>query len=665
MIKKYHQFILEKKNIEQTNEGLKDWVAAFLMLANVGVVPLNVTTANAQTKKAFVENQPQDKIDAAKFVDFINKSGGNNPINKIWTDFITQNKDVKSKFNDVEKYINKDGKTYHFDKKYQQQDFSNVDIHNFTPVNYLTDMGNFIEDSQEPTINNFIYDYEKQTSVEICVVTVPSLNGEDPFQYSLGEFNRIGVGKEASDNGILIMVSMQDRKWRIVTGYGVEGVLPDVTCSHIGNDIIKPNFKKGDYYAGIMGALNEIKSVVNKNPEDIKKFKQELEFKSAAEAKEFWTNFGYGALMLVIIGTLSKLIYNKWKKNDDLVDDIEERLRLAEEIKELSNVKGGNSGVQEIDELYTKFKNVVNSNILTASKLSAPVEKPKFYQIGKQDKFIEEQGKRAKELEDIYNSVRKVYDNWESKKERLENIKSSISGFNVAGLLSAIEMGYRAYTELQNVYGVNARFDKESLKSRVDKLSDLVKNAESAYKTSISDAESILSKVSSKSITSETQGVMSILSRYKSDESKLKGWESILDQAIKTMLYYKHWAKRGEEQPAYNAVDRFKSIIKNGYDRKDMSPMLDELESTLSDISEVELLWKRRKEEEEEEERRKRRKEEEERRRKREEEEEEDRRRRNSYSSSSSWSSSSSDSGSSFGGFGGGGSGGGGAGGDW
>lgn len=53
------------------------------------------------------------------------------------------------------------------------------------------------------------------------------------------------------------MVSMQDRKWEIRTGYGVEGLLPDITCSHIGNDIIVPNFKEGDYFSGIMGAIQE------------------------------------------------------------------------------------------------------------------------------------------------------------------------------------------------------------------------------------------------------------------------------------------------------------------------------------------------------------------------------------------------------------------------
>jgi hypothetical protein len=88
-IKKYNQFILENK-ISQTNEGFKDWLAAFMLLANVGVVPLSITTANAQTKQEFVENQPQDKIDAAKFVNFLNKSSEISS-QESWDKFISLN----------------------------------------------------------------------------------------------------------------------------------------------------------------------------------------------------------------------------------------------------------------------------------------------------------------------------------------------------------------------------------------------------------------------------------------------------------------------------------------------------------------------------------------------------------------------------------------------
>ena len=69
------RYISNYSEFEQTNEGLKTWLSTFLLMANLGLVPLNVKSADAQTKKEFIDNQPQDKVDAAKFVTFLNKYG--------------------------------------------------------------------------------------------------------------------------------------------------------------------------------------------------------------------------------------------------------------------------------------------------------------------------------------------------------------------------------------------------------------------------------------------------------------------------------------------------------------------------------------------------------------------------------------------------------------
>lgn len=644
MIKKYNQFILER-NSQETNEGFKDWVAAFMLLANVGVVPLSITTANAQTKKDFVDKQPQDKIDAAKFVDYINKFGGNNPINKIWDEFILKNKDVKSQYKDVEKYINKDGKTYHFDKKFQQQDFTNVDIHKFTPSNYLTDIGGFIDDSQEPSINNFIYDYEKQTSVEVCIVTVPSLNGEDPFQYSLDQFNRIGVGKDASDNGILIMVSMLDRKWEIRTGYGVEGMLPDITCSHIGNDIIVPHFKNKDYYGGIMETLKEIKKIIDKNPDDIKKMQKEQADKESAELKEIWTNIGFGALAFAMISTLLILVYRKWKSASEMMEEVSTKMATIDKMRK--SAKG--VGVEEVDRLYDSFKNVINKYTLDLGKLSRSEEKPKFYQIGKHADFLMNQKKRVEGLEGFYDEIANAYNEWSDKKNRLNAIQSTISGFSVASIISAIDLGFSAWNQLKSNYGVDANYDAESLKDSASELVEIVKKLDTTYKSSISEAEKIMSSLQSKSssISTSISGVESLLSKYKTAEDRLRNWKKLVDSAISDMNYYDRWSQGSEESTISSAVSAFSSKV-GGFTKSNLLTGSSELNSLLSKISDMESKWRRRKEEEEEEERRRKRR-----------EEEEEERRRSSYSSSSS------SSGSSFGGFGGGSSGGGGAGGSW
>lgn len=642
MIKRYDQFLIERNT--QTNEGIKDWVAAFLLLANVGVVPLSVTTANAQTKKAFVEKQPQDKIDAAKFVDYINKFGTGQPIQKIWTDFVTKNKDVKSQYKDVDKYITQDGKTYHFDKKFQQQDFSNVDIHKFTPNNYLTDIGGFIDDSQEPAINNFIYDYAKRTMVEVCVITVPSLNGEDPFQYSLDQFNRIGVGKKSSNNGILIMVSMEDRKWEIRTGYGVEGLLTDLECHHIGESIIVPHFKNKDFYGGIMGALEAIGKDIDRNPDDIKKFISDQEKKSSAEFKETMTDVGIGALIFAILTTLIVLVYRKWKNASEMMEEVSTKMRAIEKMR--ASIK--QSGVTEVDDLYNKFKNIIDKYTLSLGKLSKSEEKPKFYQVGRHADFLMNQKNRIESLEGIYDEIANAYNVWGDKKNRLNAVKSTVSGYNLAGIISAIDLGFKAWNQLKSEYGVDVPYNAENLKSKASELTDIVNQIDTTYKSSISEAEKIISTYQSKSssITSAIGSVQSRLSQYKTAEDKLNNWKRLVDSAVSDMNRYKNWARSSEKSEIESLVAGFRP---SSSAKSQLLKAVSELESLLSKIEDMSRKWRRRKEEEEEEERRKKRR-----------EEEEEERRRSSYSSSSS-----SSSGSSFGGFGGGSSGGGGSGGSW
>jgi uncharacterized protein len=67
-----------------------------------------------------------------------------------------------------------------------------------------------------------------------------------------------GVGQKGKNNGVVILVSMDNRKIRIVTGRGIEDVLPDATCKRIINRILKPYFKRGDYYNGLDVATTEM-----------------------------------------------------------------------------------------------------------------------------------------------------------------------------------------------------------------------------------------------------------------------------------------------------------------------------------------------------------------------------------------------------------------------
>lgn len=132
----------------------------------------------------------------------------------------------------------------------------------------VNDFGNFLEPFQREALEKKIRDYNDNTSSAIVIVTVPNLQGYDISELALKYLREWGIGTKEKNNGVLILVSKEERKARIETGSGMEGVLPDITCKHIIDEVMIPNFKANDYYRGfdqtidaiILAAAGEYKS---------------------------------------------------------------------------------------------------------------------------------------------------------------------------------------------------------------------------------------------------------------------------------------------------------------------------------------------------------------------------------------------------------------------
>lgn len=126
------------------------------------------------------------------------------------------------------------------------------------PPRAVNDFGNFLEPFQIESLGKKIRDYNDSTSSAIVVVTVPDLQGYDIAELSLKYLRNWGIGTKDKDNGVIILVSKAERKARIETGYGMEGVLPDITAKHIIDDQMVPYFKANDYYRGFDNAIDAI-----------------------------------------------------------------------------------------------------------------------------------------------------------------------------------------------------------------------------------------------------------------------------------------------------------------------------------------------------------------------------------------------------------------------
>jgi uncharacterized protein len=104
--------------------------------------------------------------------------------------------------------------------------------------------------------------FEDSTTNQMAILIIPSLDGEVLEDYALKVATAWKLGQQGRDNGILLLIAINDRKMRIEVGYGLEGVLPDALCSQIIRNEMAPNFRRGDYDAGVSSAVRAINEAI-------------------------------------------------------------------------------------------------------------------------------------------------------------------------------------------------------------------------------------------------------------------------------------------------------------------------------------------------------------------------------------------------------------------
>lgn len=119
------------------------------------------------------------------------------------------------------------------------------------PQGFVTDTAGVIDAPTRARIEALAQELQQKTGAEIAVLTVGSTAPLDDFTYAMQVAERWKVGKKGDDNGVVVLVAVQDRKVRVVTGYGVEGVLPDGLVGNIQDREMVPEFRAGRIGEGI------------------------------------------------------------------------------------------------------------------------------------------------------------------------------------------------------------------------------------------------------------------------------------------------------------------------------------------------------------------------------------------------------------------------------
>ncbi len=138
-----------------------------------------------------------------------------------------------------------------------------------------------------------------KTGTSVVVAIMKSLDGEDPDMYATDLFAAWGIGKKGEDKGVLILLALQERRIRIETGYGVEGILPDGLVGSILDQFVMPHFKTGDYTQGLFNGMLALGTVIARDAGVT--IGKGYKLKRTAQQKRKQRRPGWGGLILLVL----------------------------------------------------------------------------------------------------------------------------------------------------------------------------------------------------------------------------------------------------------------------------------------------------------------------------------------------------------------------------
>ncbi len=157
------------------------------------------------------------------------------------------------------------------------------------PNRLVNDYTQTLSTEEASALEQKLLAFNDSTSTQIAVVLINDLEGYDVADYAVRLAEKWGIGQAKKNNGIILLVSVGDRKVTIQTGYGMEGALPDAIARRIIEVAIKPNFKQGEYFQGLDQATDAIIAYTKG------------EFKSEPPFKNGRGSFPMGLIVIIIM----------------------------------------------------------------------------------------------------------------------------------------------------------------------------------------------------------------------------------------------------------------------------------------------------------------------------------------------------------------------------
>ena len=156
----------------------------------------------------------------------------------------------------------------------------------------VTDETGTLSAAERQSLENKLADWEQRTGNQLVVLIVPSTAPEPIESYSIRVADAWKIGRKGQDNGAIFLIAKNDRRMRIEVGYGLEGVLTDLTSHRIIDETVAPLFRQNRYAEGINAGVDRIMAVVGSGAP--------LPATAAPKAQQHEAPFDFGTLLIFL-----------------------------------------------------------------------------------------------------------------------------------------------------------------------------------------------------------------------------------------------------------------------------------------------------------------------------------------------------------------------------
>ena len=175
-------------------------------------------------------------------------------------------------------------------------------VHLQDRTRYVSNPDGILSESAVATMDQILYQLEQNTGIQTLVVAVTGIEGGDCFDFAYRLGKEMGVGQKERDNGLVILLSTDERCIQFATGYGLEGVLPDAICKRIQSRYMVEPFGKGDWNTGMVEGIRAINGYLDGS----------MENNGGEEEEDKLPLYLFGAFML---GGLGLFGFAVWSQN--------------------------------------------------------------------------------------------------------------------------------------------------------------------------------------------------------------------------------------------------------------------------------------------------------------------------------------------------------------